>query len=422
MTETPAVSMGPEKDADTYLGLEYRVSLARLALQQLSPSRALSWGVKSLRMREAPNPSVESSDWTAVKPSLSGICGSDLSLLRGSSSPYLAPLVSLPAVLGHEIVGRIDSPSAPWPVGTRVVIDPSLACSARGLPPCPACQRGEPDECESRADAQLGPGLLIGYHHMLPGGWSNRLWAPTSQVIPIPDELGDRRAVLAEPASIVAEGLSRLQWDRVTTILVIGAGAIGLLTTWLAHAQHPHAAVFVRARHPHQSRLAMELGASRVFDAGGDREFVLSPELDALAGRSLPSSFGGWPFRTGGFDAVIDSVGTEDSLYQAFTLTRPGGQMLLLGGAGRVRTDLTPLWSRRITLLGSFGYGHHPFSPAKQTFHDIIALLGESHAPVERIVSHIVPLINFREAFDILNNRKTGAIKVAFSNGFDIET
>nr|WP_243239695.1 alcohol dehydrogenase catalytic domain-containing protein [Sulfobacillus harzensis] len=373
--------------------------------------------MKSLRLRKAPNPVVsDSPEWTAITPSLSGICGSDLSLLKGLSSPYLAPLVSLPAVLGHEVVGRIDSPSAPWPVGTRVILDPSLACAARGLPLCPACGRGEPDECEARADAHLGAGLLLGYHHSLPGGWSNRLWAPIAQVIPIPDDLEDARAVLAEPASIVAEGLSRLRWDGIGTLLIIGAGAIGLLSTWLVRSQHPDIAVFVRSRHPHQSALAAELGASSIFDEGGDREFVQRPELDSIAGRLLPASFGGWPFRTGGFDAVIDSVGTELSLFQALTLARPGGQILLLGAAGRLRTDLTPLWSRRITLFGSFGYGHHPFSPPQKTFHDVIALLRQTPSPIERIVSHIVPLTKFWEAFDILATRQTGAIKVAFSN------
>lgn len=85
--------------------------------------------------------------WVRVRPSLSGICGSDLATLSGQSSLYFSPLVSMPFVPGHEVVGELldDLPpaggngSAPSPrlvAGQRVVLDPVLGCATRGLERC----------------------------------------------------------------------------------------------------------------------------------------------------------------------------------------------------------------------------------------------------------------------------------------------
>lgn len=412
----PKTFFGRHVMTDSYRGLQFHVNLPRLALQKLRPSHALKMAASSLKLTTLSIPeNVQEPTWIPLRPILSGICGSDISLLRGTGSPYLAPLVSLPAVLGHEVVAQVDTSSAPWPRGTRVVVNPSLSCSSRHLPLCPACKRGEPDECARRADPLLGPGLILGYNRNVPGSWATRMWAPADQVMPIPDRLDDRRAVLAEPASIVWQALSRIRWKDVSSLLIIGAGTIGLLTAWLARIKAPHCQIFVRARYAHQAHLAKQLGPFTVYRDHNDRAFVTSPELDDLAGAVLPRVFGGWPYRTQGFDAVVDSVGNQHSLYQSLTLTRPGGQILLLGGASKLLIDLTPVWSRRISLYGSFGYGHYP-ATASQTFSEVIRLLNETQTPIQRLVTHVVSLENYREALKILGNRHAGAIKVVFSN------
>ncbi len=403
------------KPPDTYQGLEFHLNPLRMAYQKLLPATALAVASTSLRLRNRSNPRlIQEPNWIAIKPILSGICGSDLSILRARSSPYLAPLVSFPAVLGHEVVGEVDTENAPWPRGTRVVIDPSIPCQARALTPCPACERGEPDECSNRHHPELGAGMLLGYHRDLPGGWSTRMWAPVTQVHPIPVAMKTRRAVLAEPSSIVWQALSRLKLgDANPTVLIVGAGTVGLLTLWLFKIKYPAATVAIRARYPLQALLATPFGADVVYHDRDDRAFVTSPRLNAVAGEPLPTQWGGWPFRPKGFDIVVDTVGSSVSFYQAATLVRPGGQILLLGGAGPMHVDLTPIWSRRVTLIGSFGYGHSSSIPACTTFDTVVNLLHDTARPVEQLVTHIVPLDHYREALQILD--RGDAIKVAFS-------
>lgn len=415
MRAMPSIGLNRTDDS---LALQYEFRLGRVLQQRLLPARSLARGVRALRLKPSPRPVVDNSQWVAVTPRLSGICGSDIALLRGSSSPYLAPLVSWPVKLGHEIVGVVESPHAPWPVGTRVVINPSLSCHARGLNLCPACAAGRPDDCQRRHDDRLEPGLLIGFNHQLAGGWSSRMWVPAGGLVPIVDSVDDKRAVLAEPASIVLQGLDRVDWGQVGTALVIGAGTLGLLSSWLVGFYHPNVALYQRARHPHQLALAQQLATLEVLAPyASDRAFVKSRELDVIAGPVLPRTLGGWPLRPGGFDLVIDSVGSDLTVYQSLTLTRPSGQVLLLGGAGRMSLDLTPVWSRRLTLRGSFGYGGEG-TTQNATFQRVISALASSPRPVEALVSHVVPLSGFQEAFRILGDHQTPSLKVVFQNDF----
>ncbi len=401
---------------DDSLALQYDFNLGRILRQRLVPARSLAEGAHALRLTPTSRPVVDNSRWVVIRPRLSGICGSDVALLRGASSPYLAPLVSWPVKLGHEIVGVVESPDAPWPVGTRVVVNPSLPCEARGLTPCPACSRGRPDDCQRRDDATLGPGLLIGFNHQLPGGWSSRLWVPAGGLVPVPDSVDDRRAVLAEPASIALQGIDQVDWGQVATTLIIGAGTLGLLSSWLVGLYHPTVALCQEARYSHQVAMAQQVADCEVLQPrASGRAVIESPVLDAIAGPVLPRTLGAWPYRPGGFDLVIDTVGSPQTVSQSLTLTRPSGQVLLLGGAGRMPLDLTPVWSRRLTLRGSFGYGGEG-TPQNATFQRVVSALASSPRPVEALVSHIVPLSDFKNAFRILGDHKTPSIKVVFQN------
>jgi len=89
----------------------------------------LPWlGLSEYTLGELPGP-----DWVRLRPLLSGICGSDLSLLTGRSSAVLAPFNSFPAILGHEVVAVVEEAGAAAgvTVGQRVVLDPIISCAAR---------------------------------------------------------------------------------------------------------------------------------------------------------------------------------------------------------------------------------------------------------------------------------------------------
>ena len=111
--------------------------------------------------------------WGRVRPLLSGICGSDLATISGKSSFYFSPLVSMPFVPGHEVVGELLDEVDDLPAGTRIALQPVLSCLARGLDPCPNCAEGLTGRCDRVTTGHVSAGLQTGYCADTGGGWSS---------------------------------------------------------------------------------------------------------------------------------------------------------------------------------------------------------------------------------------------------------
>ena len=108
-------------------------------------------------LRDLPDAEPLRPDWLVVRPRLTGICGSDakqvLGDFEGDTDSALSALCSFPQVMGHEVVADVVAlgPEAGgFDVGDRVVLNPWLACAARGVSPvCPACEAGDYSLCWS---------------------------------------------------------------------------------------------------------------------------------------------------------------------------------------------------------------------------------------------------------------------------------
>ncbi|HEY8487720.1 MAG TPA: alcohol dehydrogenase catalytic domain-containing protein [Thermaerobacter sp.] len=398
--------------------LVYRLSLPRVAVAKLLGHRWpwLVYGPAGpVSYADWPDPTLPGDDWAVVAPRLAGLCGSDIGVIAAHTSPSASPFSSFPAVLGHEVVGVIAEAGArvPWPVGTRVVVDPSISCTMRGLSPCPQCQRGFPYLCQHCTDGDLAPGFLVGYCRDLPGGWGERMLAHQSQLHPVPDTLSDERAVLVEPLAIAAHGILRHPPAPGDRVLVIGAGTIGLATVAALRLLGYDVPVTVAARHGMQARLARELGAAQV---------VPPAELGRVAVEAGARAFRpilGRDVYRGGFDLVYDCAGTRRSLDDALRLAREGGTVVLLGAAGEIpRLDWTFVWMRELEIVGAVGYGLEQVGGRTVHTFDLVleALAAHPDLPVERMVTHRFPLRRYREALKAaLDRRSSGAVKIVFT-------
>ncbi|MCL4496445.1 MAG: alcohol dehydrogenase catalytic domain-containing protein [Firmicutes bacterium] len=386
----------------SYTALRYNLSLIRVVRQKVAPATSRWRALLSLRYERAEEPrwirnnpqSVE------IEPLLSGICGSDLALILGNSSPYLASLTRFPAVPGHEVVARVVKEAPGWPQGTRVVVNPSLSCASLAIKDaCAACASGHPELCYNRGRHDLG--LLMGFHTDFPGGFGERMWVPSHQLYAIPSNMAIQRAVLSEPLSIVLHGLSHVHWAPVRHILVIGSGPIGLLALLAIPTRlvSPELVMAV-ARYPQQQYWAKRLGAEVVSHLG-------DPAITEITGTPYPSILNASPWRPRGFDLVIDAAGSPSSLKSALACVHPGGQVLLLGAAGEMKWDFAPVWSRDISLYGTYGYG-----ASDQTFRESLRLLADSSIPIEELITHTFALKDYKEAFHALWDKNSGAVKV----------
>ncbi|HKS51162.1 MAG TPA: zinc-binding dehydrogenase [Pseudonocardiaceae bacterium] len=399
------------------LALEYHRCAPRyFAARAVSATRAggrlagaLAGNVAPLRLVERADPVPPNESWTRVEPVLSGICGSDLGLLTGRSSPYLGPLTSMPFVLGHEVVGRTLDELPELPRGTRVVIDPVLRCAARGLPPCPACLTGHTCRCDGITTGRLAAGLQTGFCADTGGGWSRRLLAHASQLHPVPDSLPDEVAVLVEPLACAVHAARRVPINPGASVLVIGAGTVGLLTLLALRKLTAAGEVHVIAKHRHQADRARELGATQVISTEGTAR-----ALRRSTGALLIEPELGEGYLLGGIDFAFECTGGAAGLNTALRSLRAGGTVVASGmPAGTV--DLTPLWYRELHLVGAYASATGEETD-RSDFSEAIALAAA--APLDGYVDTKYPLDQWRDAVDhAAAAGRLGTIKVAFAPG-----
>ncbi|MBU0719692.1 MAG: alcohol dehydrogenase catalytic domain-containing protein, partial [Planctomycetes bacterium] len=256
--------------------LVYRRSIPRyVLLKLLGPRfrRLYSSGLAPFSLCAIPEPELPTEQWVRIAPQLAGLCGSDIATICAKNSPYLAPTTSLPFVLGHELVGHITEVGREVTglvVGDRVVLHPALGCRARGIESmCDACAGGREALCRNITRGDVSSGIQIGYCRSTGGGFGESLVAHQSQVYRVPDGVPDEAAVLIEPFACALHGALRVNLTEDDTALILGCGAIGLLTIAALRATGCRARIVAAARYEHQKQHALRLGADEVLEASG---------------------------------------------------------------------------------------------------------------------------------------------------------
>ena len=357
-----------------------------------------------LRLADRKAPPLPGPGWTRVRTRLSGICGSDLSLLTGRNSPYLSPLVSFPFVPGHEVVGETLDALDDLPAGTRIVIDPVLGCAPRGMPECRWCAAGQHSRCDNITTGGLSAGIQTGFCTDTGGGWSRQLVAHRSQLHVVPDDLDDARAVLVEPLACAIHAVRRANVPPEATVLVVGVGTVGLLTVLALREFTEAGPIVVIGRYARQRERARELGATEVIESeramralrrktGG---FVVKPER-------------GEEFLLGGADVAFDCT-SGSGMTLATRAVRAGGTVVM-AGMPNAGADLTPVWFRELTVVGGYASGGGDFP-------DAMGLAGS--APLGGYVDAVYPLHRWAEAVQHATSAGSlGSTKVVFDPRLD---
>jgi len=391
---------------------------------------ALFGDLSGLRIRDLPELQLPGSHWVEIEVIAGGICGSDISNITYKSSPAIEPFGSFPAVLGHEILGRVKSIGKEVTrveIGQRVTVDPGISCTTRGYvkdDTCPSCLNGYHFTCERAGEESqtmvagryLSAGTTMGYHRDLPGGWGETVIAHESQVFTVDDRIPDNAAVLIEPISIAMHGILQATPDKREPILVIGSGAIALATIWALRAVGYRGFLVAQAKRKHERKLALMMGANEVITPGNEaRQALINTGSLAYMPIIGPEVFAG-----GGFPMIYDCVGSSLSLNQALRFASPRGKIRVLGCAGQLKKlDLTFLWARELKLEGSVGYGQELWRGKRcHTFEVTQDLIIEMGTPLQDMVTHSFPLHKYREALKAAaNHSKSGAVKVILKPG-----
>ncbi len=374
-----------------------------------------------MELRDLPAPEVRGADWAVLRTRMTGICGSDtkqvLMDFEGADDSPMTAFISFPQVLGHEVVATVEEagPDAGVSVGQRVVLNPWLSCEVRGIDPCcPACQAGDFSMCWHFHDGSLQPGIHTGNSADATGGFAELLPAHRRMMVPVPDDVPDEVAVLADPFSVALHAVTRTPPPRSGKAVVYGAGALGTCATAILRALYPDVEVATVAMWPAQAGLAIELGA---LTFAPEPRVALIEALSKWSGGCLRRPWDGLPIAwPGGVDVVYDTVGAPQTLEVGLRVLRGRGSIVQLGLSSMARCEWTPWYFKEARLIGSNAFGVEEVDGVRQhAMEHYLDLVRDGRIDLAGLLTHTFALDDWRDAFlTLIDQGDTGAIKCAF--------
>src|SRR6266404_1313997 len=331
------------------------------------------YGTGDIRFEDTPEPKITKPTDAVIRIAATCVCGSDLWSYRGISP------VNQPTPMGHEYCGIVEE------VGSGVksvkpgqfVIGSFFASDNT----CPNCQVGYQSSCQhaefiSTAQASvlrvpLADGTLVATPAV-----------PSDDLIPSLLTLSDVMGTgwFAADAANVKPG---------TTVVVVGDGAVGLLGV-LSAKQMGAGRIIAMSRHPSRQKLARDFGATDIVTERGDEGVARIKELTSGIGA----------------DSVLECVGTQESMMQAITSTRPGGHVGYVGVPHGVDLDGERLFFSHVHLHGG------P-APVRRYLPDLIKLVWDGKIDPGRVFDLRLPLDQVAEGYRAMDERR--AIKTLLS-------
>ncbi|EDY55827.2 MULTISPECIES: alcohol dehydrogenase catalytic domain-containing protein [Streptomyces] len=296
-----------------------------------------------------------------IAPAYVGICGTDLHIFHGDMDARVAA----PAVLGHEMSGRIVrvGPGVEnWSPGDAVTVMP-----LRWDDTCPACRAGHQHVCQHLD--------FIGIDS--PGAMQQRWTVPATTLVRLPGSLPLDHAALVEPTAVAVHDVGRAQVRADEKAVVVGGGPVGILIALVARAAG--AEVRVVELSAHRRRLAEKLGLT-TWDPAADDLAELVGEWTGDAGADVAFEVSG---AQGGVDTAVDVLGVRGRLCLVAIHPRPR------------EVNLHRFFWRELTLVGARLYDRTDFERA-------VTLVAEGTVPAEQLISKVVPMAQAPDAFEAL--------------------
>jgi threonine dehydrogenase-like Zn-dependent dehydrogenase len=260
----------------------------------------------------------------------------------------------------------------------------------------------------------IDPGIHTGNSRHATGGFASRLPAHESMAIPIPDQVSDEAAVLADPFAVSLHAVLRHPPPAGGSALVYGCGTLGLCSIPILKRLHPDVTIYAVARFAHQAQLAREMGADQVLQHEPSEAVI--EQLGELTGAESLEPWRGLPMLNGGVDVVYDSVALPATLEVGVRVTRSRGKIVVTGVETPKRFEWTPLYFKEISLVGSNAFGIEEIDARRQ--HAIewyFEFLLAKEIDVTPILTHRFRLEDYGEAFMARYDQgDSGAVKVLF--------
>jgi threonine dehydrogenase-like Zn-dependent dehydrogenase len=376
-----------------------------------------------------PRPTIQHPRQVIVRPVISGICASDLHQIEVNVS-YAATILARkdnPFPLGHEVVGIVEEVGDEvegLKIGNRVSHSPVTSCECYGYEYCESCKAGHPETCQAIAGIGDNSALEEKYGGRLnfggfgSGGFSEYFLTYAGQLQRIPDSVPNEVALLAEPLAVAIHAVKRREPSDDDTVLVVGAGIIGLMIVSAIRGLGSKCRIIVLARYPFQEKAARTLGADEVISER-NKDALYQKVADSAGGQLLKPSLGARILYGGtGPDIIYDSVASDSTLDDSLHLVRNNGAIVIVGmdfGTTK-KTDWALAVYKQVDVLGSMMHGMEDHNGESiDTFELAFEMMKENPTKLEGLVTHKYRIDDYKTAFSVaLNKGKNDAIKVAF--------
>ena len=305
-----------------------------------------------------------------------GICGSDVHGMDGSTGRRRPPII-----MGHEaagVISRVGSRVTSWAAGDRVTFDSTIYCGH-----CDFCRRGQINLCDHRR--VLGVSCE---DYRQNGAFAEFVAVPQHILYRLPDGLPFEHAALVEPFAIALHAVRRAPPALNDSVVVVGAGMIGLALTQALSRTGCGRLIVVDVA-PERLALAAKFGATHLINSAMED-----------AAKAIPALTRGL-----GADRAFEAVGVAATVDLALRCVRKGGAVTLVGNvAPKVEFPLQVAVTRELTICGSCASaGEYPACL------DMLARGALNAAP---LISAAAPLAEGAAWFDRLYRKEPGLLKV----------
>ena len=328
-----------------------------------------------LEYSDFPQPAVGDDD-VLIRVKACGICGSDVQGFTGKTGRRIPPLI-----MGHEAAGIIEDVGKnvrDFQRGDRVCFDSTVYCNK-----CQPCREGLYNRCENRQ--VLGVSTPTFRRH---GAFAEYVAVPWWIVSKIPDDMLFVHAALLEPVSIGMHAANRAPVSADGTVVVIGAGPIGLFILQACKLRKTRK-VIVCDINEFRLDVARKLGADEVVNP-------LKSDIKEAVFKQTKNK---------GADVTFEAVGFASTFQNAVSVTRTGGHLVVVGNLeSKAEFDLQQFVARELTFTGSYA--------SCGEFRDCIKLVASGKISVEPLISDVLPLADGPSVFDRLLKAEENLLKI----------
>ena len=324
-----------------------------------------------LHLKEVEKP-VLKQGFVLIKVKAAAICATDLEVFSGNIP------AKYPNIPGHEWSGIVeaveDESDNNW-VGKRVVGSNDICCLK-----CSACRNGEWRNCSEFRE--------IGFWE--DGGYAEYMQVPTYALYELPDNVSFIQGALIEPMGVAVGTLEKANAKAGDTLLIMGAGSIGLNMLAVAKAMGL-SKIVVAAQTSGRLGIAKEMGAYEVVATG-------SQDLEAKMAEIHPN----------GTDIIIEATGIEECIQKSLRIAKKGG-CIALAGYGRGKMVTLKIDDIHIKNLRVVGAGNNWNMVSK-----CLKLLEAGVVNTEHMATDLITLADYEKGIELAEKRPNGFLKAVF--------